>query len=412
MTERERMEAGEHQAPARRRAVLITALGVVQILMWGSTFYLLAVLAPAIVAETGWPSRWVIGGITIGLITAGLISPRVGRVIDRRGGRPVLVFSSIVTACGFVALALAWSLPAYLLAWVVLGIGMGAGLYDAVFAALGRLYGADARSAITSLTLFGGFGSTVCWPLSAWLLATWDWRVTCLVYAAIHLAVSLPIHALLFPAAAAPAQHRAAETVPPAAPAPALSSAERIVFGLLAGVQMLAQAIGAIVIVYLLVFLQARGLTLTAAVALGTLFGPAQVGARVIERMFGARYHPIWTMIAAAALMTLGLALLLIDLPVVAAAVVVYGAGYGVTWIARGTLPLALFGPERYPVLIGRLALPSIIAPALAPAAGALMIERIGTSATIAVLTAVALVNVGLVAALWLASRQQRATRS
>ena len=233
-----------------------------------------------------------------------------------------------------------------------------------------------ARGAITSLTLFGGFGSTVCWPLSAWLLATWDWRVTCLVYAGIHLAVSLPIHALMFPAA--PAQREGGRNGAAAGPVPALSSAERVVFWLLAGVQMLAQAIGAIVIVHLLVFLQARGLTLTAAVALGTLFGPAQVGARVIERMFGARYHPIWTMIAAAALMTLGLALLLIDLPVVAAAVVVYGAGYGVTWIARGTLPLALFGPERYPVLIGRLALPSIIAPALAPVAGALMIERIG----------------------------------
>jgi MFS family permease len=388
-----------------RRAVLIGALGIVQILMWGSTFYLLAVLAPAIVAETGWPERWVIGGVTVGLITAGLISPRVGRVIDRHGGRPVLVFSSAVTACGFVALALAWSLPAYFVAWIILGVGMGSGLYDAVFAALGRLYGAEARAAITSLTLFGGFGSTVCWPLSAWLLATWDWRVTCLVYAAIHVAVSLPIHALLFPAR--PAKD-AAQAAPSRLPAPALSGSERVVFGLLAAVQILAQAIGAIVIVYLLVFLQARGLTLAAAVALGTLFGPAQVGARVIERVFGARYHPIWTMVAAAALMTVGLALLSIDLPIVAVAVVVYGAGFGVTWIARGTLPLALFGPEHYPVLIGRLAMPSIIVPALAPAAGAIMIERIGVSATIAALTALALVNVGLVAALWLASRRQR----
>jgi MFS family permease len=409
MIERERIESGDQCESAPRRALLITALGLVQILMWGSTFYLLAVLAPAIVAETGWPERWVISGITVGLITAGLISPRVGRAIDRRGGRPVLVFSSILTACGFVALALAWSLPVYLLAWVVLGIGMGTGLYDAVFAALGRLYGAGARSAITSLTLFGGFGSTVCWPLSAWLLATWDWRVTCLAYAAIHLAVSLPVHALMFPAA--PARHRTDEAVKSAALAPALAGMERVVFGLLAGVQMLAQAIGAIVIVYLLVFLQARGLTLVSAVALGTLFGPAQVGARIIERLFGANYHPIWTMIAAAALMSLGLALLLIDLPVVAAAVVIYGAGYGVTWIARGTLPLALFGPERYPVLIGRLALPSIIAPALAPAAGALMIERVGVDATIAVLTAVALANVGLVAALWAASRARRAAQ-
>jgi len=349
----------------------------------------------------------VIGGITVGLITSGLMSPHVGRAIDRRGGRPVLVFSSIVTACGFVALALAWSLPVYLLAWVVLGIGMSTGLYDAVFAALGRLYGADARSAITTLTLFGGFGSTVCWPLSAWLLATWDWRATCLAYAAIHLAVSLPVHALMFPVARP--RHPTAEAVQSAALAPALAGMERVMFGLLAGVQMLAQSIGVIVVVYLLVFLQARGLTLASAVALGTLFGPAQVGARIIERLFGANYHPIWTMIAAAALMTLGLALLLIELPIVAAAVVIYGAGYGVTWIARGTLPLALFGPERYPVLIGRLALPSIIAPALAPAAGALMIERAGVHATIAVLTAVALANVGLVAALWAASRPRRA---
>jgi MFS family permease len=395
----------EGRARGSRPAVLIAALGVVQILMWGSTFYLLAVLAPAIVAETGWPLRWVIGGVTLGLVTAGLVSPRVGRVIDRRGGRPVLILSSIATACGFVALALSWSLPVYLLAWVVMGVGMGAGLYDAVFAALGRLYGADARGPITNLTLFGGFGSTVCWPLSAWLVATWDWRAACLAYAAIHLAVSLPVHALVFPAE--PARHAETDArAQAAAPAAPLAAGERVVFALLAGVQMLAQAIGAIMIVYLLVFLQARGLTMAAAVSLGTLFGPAQVGARVIERMFGARYHPIWTMVAASALMTGGLALMLVDAPVVALAVVIYGAGYGVTWIARGTLPLALFGPERYPVLIGRLALPSIVAPALAPFAGALMLERAGAFATVAALAGAALVNLALVFALWFVSRR------
>jgi hypothetical protein len=147
--------------------------------------------------------------------------------------------------------------------------------------------------------------------------------------------------------------------------------------------------------------LQARGLTLAAAVTLGTLFGPAQVGARVIERLFGNLYHPIWTMIAAAGLMALGLAMLLIDLPLVAVAVIVYGAGYGVTWIARGTLPLVIFGAERYPVLVGKLAFPSLIAQALAPFAGALLIERAGVTWTVALLTVVALVNLALVAALW-----------
>jgi hypothetical protein len=317
----------------------------------------------------------------------------------------VLVFSSLATAASFAALGAAPSLPAYFGAWVLMGVGMGTGLYDAVFAALGRLYGAAARSAITNLTLFGGFGSTVCWPLSAWLVATWDWRAACFAYAALHLALAVPVHALAFPAEAARDEATAVDK--PAAPV-ALTRSQRIMFWLLAGVQTLAQAIGSIIIVHLLVFLQARGLTLAAAVSLGTLFGPAQVGARVIERVFGHRYHPIWTMVLAAALMTTGLAMLLVDLPIVAAAVMVYGAGYGVTWIARGTLPLALFGPEKYAVLIGRLALPSLLAQALAPLAGAVAIERFGALRTVAALLVLALANVALVLSLWLFARGAR----
>jgi predicted MFS family arabinose efflux permease len=394
-------------AAPRSPTIVVPALGVVQVLMWGSTFYLLAVLAPAIVADTGWPFRWVIAGVTIGLMVAGLISPLVGRIIDRRGGQPVLVFSSLVTAASFAILGIAPSLPVYFLGWVLMGVGMGTGLYDAVFAALGRLYGKEARSAITNLTLFGGFGSTVCWPLSAYLVATWDWRTACLVYAAIHLVVAAPIHALVFPGDAAKV-NAPSKDAPKVAPL-ALTRDQRVMFWLLAGVQTLAQAIGSIVIVHLLVFLQARGLTLAAAVSLGTLFGPAQVAARVIERIFGHTYHPVWTMIIASALMTLGLAMLVIDLPIVAAAVIVYGAGYGVTWIARGTLPLALFGPRDYPVLIGRLALPSLFAQALAPFVGALMIERFGALPTAAALIGLALVNVVLVGSLWLFTRDERA---
>ncbi|MBX6424363.1 MAG: MFS transporter [Variibacter sp.] len=389
--------------------LVVPALGIVQILMWGSTFYLLAVLAPAIVADTGWPFRWVIAGVTIGLMVAGLISPAVGRAIDRHGGRPVLVFSSVVTAASFAVLALAPSLAVYFAAWTLMGVGMGAGLYDAVFAALGRLYGQEARGAITNLTLFGGFGSTVCWPLSAYLVAAWDWRTACLVYAGLHLVLALPIHALVFPPDRSKGRPAGAAARAQAGGL-ALSPDRRIVFWLLAGVQTLAQAVGSIVIVHLLIFLQARGLALAAAVSLGTLFGPAQVAARVIERVFGHRYHPVWTMFAAAVLMTLGLAMLLAERPLVAAAVIVYGAGYGVTWIARGTLPLALFGPERYAVLIGRLALPSLLAQALSPFAGALMIERFGAFATVAALAALAGANTALVAFLWtFAVRRPRA---
>jgi MFS family permease len=389
--------------------VVVPALGVVQLLMWGSTVYLLAVLAPAIVADTGWSLRWVIAGVSLGLLVAGLISPQVGRAVDRWGGRPVLATSAVFASSAFATLALAPSLPVYFLGWILMGLGMGTGLYDAAFAALGRLYGEKARSAITNLTLFGGFGSTLCWPLSAFMVATWDWRTACIVYAVLHI-MALPIHLLVFPREVAKSAERVAAERAQRRTVAALTRDESVMFWLLAGLQTLAQAIGTIVIVHLLVFLQARGLTLAAAVALGTLFGPAQVGARVIERLFGNYYHPIWTMIAASAGMTVGLAMLLVDLPLVAAAVLVYGAGYGVTWIARGTLPLAIFGSERYPVLIGRLAFPSLIAQAASPFAGALMIEGLGAMTTVSILTVAAALNLALALALWrLARRAQKA---
>jgi hypothetical protein len=140
-------------------------------------------------------------------------------------------------------------------------------------------------------------------------------------------------------------------------------------------------------------------------VTLGTLFGPAQVGARLIESLFGRHYHPVWTMIGSCGLMAVGLLLLLIDLPIVAVAILLYGGGYGIMWIARGTLPLALFGPQRYPRLMGRLAMPALVAQALAPSVGAILVEQAGTTVTLAVLAAFALLNVVFMGLLWAACR-------
>jgi hypothetical protein len=176
---------------------------------------------------------------------------------------------------------------------------------------------------------------------------------------------------------------------------------ERLIFALLAIVLSLAAGIGSIVVVHLLIFLQARGVDYAAAVGLGTLFGPAQVGARVVERLFGSRYHPIWTMIGSVSLMAIGLILLFAGFPILVLIIVLYGAGYGVSWIGRGTLPLALFGALRFPRLMGKLAFPSLIVQALAPSAGALMIEKTGAHATIGMLTIFGLINVLLVGVLW-----------
>lgn len=380
------------------RRVVITALGIVQILAWGTSFYFPAVFAGPIVADTGWSLGWVVGGTSLGLLVAGLISPQVGRLIDRHGGRPVLLTSSLLFAAGLTGVGLAPTMPVYLLAWIVVGFGMGSGLYDAVFSALGRLYGAEARAPITNLTLFGGFASTVCWPLSAFMIEHIGWRSACLVYAGMHLVICLPLQMAVLGghAKSSKAGQGAADTPPPTTIAN-----ESLVFAILAVVLSIAAGIGSTVIVHLMLFLEARGVELAAAVALGTLFGPAQVGARVVERLFGNRYHPIWTMVACCVLMALGLTMLWLHFPLLALVILLYGAGYGISWIGRGTLPLALFGPVRFPRLMGKLAFPSLIVQALAPSAGALLIERTGANATIGVLTLLALVNVALIATLW-----------
>jgi hypothetical protein len=181
---------------------------------------------------------------------------------------------------------------------------------------------------------------------------------------------------------------------------------EMLIFALLAAVLSIAAGIGSIVVVHLLIFLQARGLDFAVAVSLGTLFGPAQVGARVIERLFGSHYHPVWTMIASCVLMAAGLLMLYGVVPALLIVILLYGAGYGISWIGRGTLPLALFGPIRFPRLMGRLAFPSLIIQALAPSAGALLIESRGVDATIGVLTLLALINVALICALWWLCRE------
>jgi MFS family permease len=380
------------------RRVVITALGIAQILAWGTSFYFPAVFAEPIVAETGWSLGFVVGGTSIGLLTAGLISPQVGRAIDVHGGRPVLLASSLFYAAGLALAGISPALPIYLAGWVLIGIGMGSGLYDAVFAALGRMYGSGARGPITNLTLFGGFASTVCWPLSAFMIEQFGWRSACFIYAAIHLFVMLPLQAAVVGSVRKVEKPHATPTA--AADASRINN-EALIFALVALVLSIAAGIGSIVVVHLLIFLQARGVDFATAVSRGTIFGPAQVGARVVESLFGKRYHPIWTMIASCTLMAAGLLLLFGAVPALILVILLYGAGYGISWIGRGTLPLALFGPVRFPRLMGKLAFPSLIVQALAPSAGALLLEAKGANATIGVLMLFALINVALIGLLW-----------
>jgi Major Facilitator Superfamily len=386
------------------RRVIVTALGVTQILAWGSTFYLLGVLANPVVRDTGWGYEWIMAGASTGLLVAGLVSPRVGRAIGEYGGRPVLAASAVLLAVGLALLGASQNLLWYLAAWIIVGAGMGAGLYDAAFSTLGSIYGKDARSPITWVTLFGGFASTVCWPLSAFLVEHLGWRGACLVYAGIQLGFALPIHLLILPQRAVVA---ASNDGPKAVPDNRLRAEERAIFLTLSIVLTLGAAILSMIGMHLLPLLQARGVDLAAAVALGMIVGPSQVGARVVEMWGGRHYHPIWTMVASTVLVAIGTMLLYLNFPIYALAIILYGAGNGIGSIARGTLPLALFGPRRYPVLMGRLALPILLSMSLSPLIGAFVFKVAGADGTLALLTLIAGMNVLLVGLLWALTKRR-----
>lgn len=388
--------------PANRR-VIVGALGLFQILAWGSTYYLLAVLAKPIAADTGWPLTWIVGAMSLGMLTSGIAAPRIGRLIDRNGGRNVLAASALLFALGLTLLAVSPHLAVFVTGWIVIGLGMASGLYDAVFSTLGRLYGDTARGPITAITLFGGLASTTCWPLTAYLAETQGWRGACLVYAGLHLALACPAYLLLLPREAmreAPTIAANGEPSPPAAP---------LLFLLLAVNGALTALITSVTSVHLLTILQMRDLTLAAAVALGALVGPAQVAARIVEMVIGRYHHPIWTLAASASFIALGLTLLWLGTPIIALALMIYGAGIGIHSIARGTVPLALFGASGYATLMGRLARPALIAGAAAPTAGALVLESWGSDATLATLAALTALNLAIVATLIAMTIRRRA---
>jgi MFS family permease len=389
------------------RRPVVPALGITQILAWGSTFYLLAVLAAPVVKDTGWSYDWVVAGLSLGLAVAGLVSPRVGRAIKVSGGRPVLASGAAIIALGLLLIGSAQNLAWYLGGWLVLGAGMGAGLYDAAFSTLGTIYGKDSRNPISQVTLFGGFASTVCWPLSSLLVEHLGWRGACFVYAAVQAGLSLPAYLMVLPRTAPVTAATQAEGSPQTEMS--LARDEVPSFVVLAAIVTIAAAILAMMGTHLLVLLQAKGMTLSTAVTLGMLIGPSAVGARVIETTLGRYYHPIWTMTASALLTAAGAMLLLGYFPFAALAIILYASGNGIGSIARGTLPLALFGTARYPVLMGRLALPLLIAMSIAPYVGALALETGGPNSTIAIIGALAVTNVLLIALLWRTTRRLRA---
>jgi MFS family permease len=355
-----------------RRYPLILALGTTQTLAWASSYYLPAILADPIAHDLGVSANWIFGAFSASAVISAVLGPRVGRQIDLLGGRPVLTISNLTLAAGLVLLGLTNSIPVLFAAWLLLGIGMGYGLYDAAFGALGRIYGEAARGPITGITLIAGFASTVGWPLTAFGLAHIGWRDTCFAWAAAQMLIGLPLNFLMLPSIPG-ARHAAAASAKPHIPI------DRTMI-LLAFTFAAAWTVTGAMAAQFPRILEAAGATPVEAIAAGALIGPAQVGARIVEASLLKRYHPLVSTRIACVMHPLGAAILAVTGGAAAGVFAVFhGAGNGVLTIARGTLPLAIFGPQNYAYRLGLIGAPARMAQALAPLAFGLLLDVMGS---------------------------------
>ena len=358
-----------------RKTLTVAALGATQTLAWASSYYLPAILAGPIAAGLHVSKSLFFGFFSVSLLLQAALGPAIGRAIDRRGGRGVLMLSNLVLAAGLVWLGLAGGPIALAGAWIVLGFGMALGLYDPAFAALTALYGREARSAITGITLIAGFASTVGWPLSAWLNGAFGWRGACFGWAALNLVVCLPVNRFLIPKPAGAAATIAAQS---AAPAPTNGM---VVLGFVFGaVGFVTGAMAA----HLPHLLEMAGASTTAAIAAAALMGPAQVVARLFEFGVLKRLHPLVSTRIALVLHPLGAALLgLFGAPAAAGFAMLHGGGNGLLTISRGTLPLALYGPVGYGRRTGIIVAPARVTTAAAPLLFGLLTSRFGLGALV-----------------------------
>jgi MFS family permease len=368
----------------------VAVLGVTQILSWGTMFYTPVLIVPLIAADRGWSISFGMGGFSVGLLAAGLSAPYVGRSVDRFGGHVVMTIGSLIGALGLVLIPHAADHVSYLAVWVVLGIGMAANLYDSAFATLGRIFGVDARAPITALTLAGGFASTVSWPATHFLLEAVGWRATYLVYGALLAFVSAPLHALALP------RKRFATDVKPSDDAPepkAVLPPHGLPFILVACAFATYAFVPSGLSAHLLAIFARSGIDAGTVVWIGALFGPAQVGARLIEFTFGRTLHPLWVARVALSILLCAfimLALLGIAPSVAAAFALMFGGANGLITITRGAVPLALFGASGYGRLVGRLAGPFLLVQAVAPLVMAFVVDRASDPAALTLAAAFA----------------------
>jgi len=379
--------------PQRDPFVLaVCALGLAQITAWGASYYCLGVLAKPIAADTGWSLSLVYFGFTVSLLAMGAVSPWAGRAIDRYGARAVMTAGVLIVSAGLFALSRVGTEGAWLAVWALLGVGMRLCLYDAAFAALVQVVPSRGRLAISYLTLFGAFASTVFWVVGHYFNEAGGWRQTLELFAAINLALCLPLNWIGLSHRERAGHAAAAAPAGPAQEAPPLEGRRRTVaMALFALVMSLNGFVFGVVTVQLVPLLEAAGLATAAAVWVASMKGFAQFGGRVAEIVFARNLHVMAVARIAIGVLPAAFVLLLVsggNLAVIVAFTLLMGASQGVLTIVRGAVPLALFGASGYGAVLGVLATPVLIVNAAAPTLFALIVERWGWAAGEGVLVA------------------------
>lgn len=380
-----------------RSAITVWLLGATQIIGYGSLYYSFSVLAPGMGADLGLPLEWVYGAFSVALLFGGLASPRIGRAFDRYGAGKVMAVGSILAPIALCLCALAPQRMAFAAGMIAIEIAAIFVLYEAAFAALVQTTGKDAARRITHLTLIAGFASTIFWPLTSFLHAHMSWREVFFVFAAMHVVICFPVHLWL-------SQHKpmaAAMSDKEQADAPGFESLEpsqqRRAFALLLCGFAIVGFVMSALLVHMIPVLTGLGLGAMSALV-GAVFGPAQVMSRIVNMCFGRELHPLRLSIISALLLPVSICLLALAAPWLAAALMfsaLFGLGSGLTSIVKGTVPLALFGPDGYGDRIGKITSARLILSSLAPFAFSLAIERIGTVPALYVLALLGFIGAG-----------------
>ena len=371
-------------------------LGFSQILLWGGSYFLLSILGQPIIEETNWSHDFIYGSLSLAMLISGLISPKIGKAINSKNRNIIMPLSGLLMAIGLCIIALSYYKTIFIIGWIIVGIAMGMGLYDALFASLGKKYGRNASQSITQVMLISGFTTTIIWPFLSFLNTQFGWRNSILLFAIFLIIFTIPIHIFSF-LKSKPSRNILSKIDVESTENPK----EKIKFvpnlKLSFYLLLINFTIGSILMtgiyVYILDILQHKGLTINEAIAITAFLGPAQVCIRAIDAILPKR-TPVVTAIISAITICIAFVLLLFSPILATSGIILFGLGNGLRSILRGTLPLWIYRPKIYATMIGKLAVMPLVAQALTPFLGGLIIQNFGITTFQTILCVLAFLSI------------------